>query len=86
VTAYVPYYDYSDFKLTGRGEPKAVFGILAAGNFFQTLGIQPALGRLFTHEESTKGGSRAVLLTRACERPSWFPRLHAATSAVSADG
>ena len=65
VTAYVPYYDYSDFKLTGYGEPKAVFGILAAGNFFQTLGVQPMLGRLFTREESAKGGSRAVLLTHA---------------------
>ncbi len=65
VTAYVPYYDYSDFKLTGYGEPKPVFGIWVAGNFFQTLGIHPALGRLFTHEESVKGGRPAVVLTRA---------------------
>ncbi len=65
VTAYVPYYDYSDFKLTGFGEPKPVFGVWVAGNFFQTLGIQPALGRLFTHDECVKGGRPAVLLTRA---------------------
>ncbi len=33
--------------------------------FFGALGIQPALGRLFTPAESARGGSRAVLLTRA---------------------
>jgi predicted permease len=63
VTAYVPYYDYSDFKLTGYGEPKPVSGVWVAGNFFQTLGIQPALGRLFTREECVKGGRLAVLLS-----------------------
>ena len=36
VTAYVPYYDYSDFKLTGYGEPQPVFRVWVAGNFFQT--------------------------------------------------
>jgi predicted permease len=63
VTAYVPYYDYSDFKLTGYGEPKPVSGVWVAGNFFQTLGIQPALGRLFIREECVKGGRPAVLLS-----------------------
>ena len=38
VTAYVPYFDYSDFKLIGYGEPKPVFGLWVAANFFQTLG------------------------------------------------
>ena len=65
VTAYVPYYDYSDFKLTGFGEPKPVSGAWVAGNFFHTMGIQPALGRLFTREECVKGGRPAILLSRA---------------------
>jgi predicted permease len=65
VTAFVPYYDYSDYTLTGYGEPKAVFGLWVAGNFFQTLGIQPSMGRLFTHEETVKGGRPAVLLSDA---------------------
>lgn len=77
MTAYVPYYDYSDFKLTGFGEPKPVFGVWVAGNFFQTLGIQPALGRLFTHEECVKGGRPAVLLTQA-----FWQRQFAANPAV----
>jgi predicted permease len=65
VTAYVPYYSLSDYKLTGYGEPKPVSGVWIAGNFFQTLGIQPALGRLFTREECVQGGRPAVLLSHA---------------------
>ena len=36
-----------------------------AGNFFQTLGVQPSLGRLFAKEEYQKGGRPAVLLSDA---------------------
>ncbi len=77
VTAFVPYYDYSDFKLTGYGEPKPVSGLWVAGNFFQTLGIQPVLGRLFTREECVKGGRPAILLSR----PFW-QRQFAANPAI----
>ena len=63
LTAFVPYYSLSETKLIGRGEPKPVSFVWVAGNFFQTLGIQPALGRLFTTDESVKGGRPAVLLS-----------------------
>src|ERR1035438_2763938 len=63
LTAFVPYYSLSETKLIGRGEPKPVSFVWVAGNFFQTLGIQPAVGRLFTSDESVKGGSPAVLLS-----------------------
>jgi predicted permease len=65
VTAYVPFLAYSDYKLTGQGDPKPVSGLWVAGDFFRTLGIQPARGRLFTPEESVKGGRPAVLLSYA---------------------
>src|SRR5208337_4130132 len=64
VTGYMPFYVVADYKLTGYGEPKPVSGVWVAGNFFQTLGIQPALGRLFTREEWVKGGRPAILLSR----------------------
>jgi len=38
----------------GRGEPLLLSGILVNENFFQTLGIQPILGRLFRPEECQK--------------------------------
>jgi predicted permease len=65
VTAYMPFYGPNDYKLTGRGEPQPVSGVMVAGNFFETLGVQPAMGRLFTPEECRKGGRSAALL-------SWF--------------
>lgn len=63
VTAYMPFFGESDYKLTGHGEPQPVSGVLTAGNFFQTLGVQPVRGRLFSLEEIRKGGRPAVLLS-----------------------
>jgi len=65
VTSYNPFYGNGEFTLTGHGEPQAVLGLMIAENFFQTLGVQPTLGRLFTKEESLKGGRAATLLSYA---------------------
>jgi len=62
VTSYMPFFGDSDYKLTGRGEPQQLAGVMVAGNFFPTLGVKPALGRLFTPEECQKNGRAAVLL------------------------
>jgi putative ABC transport system permease protein len=62
MTAFVPYYSMSETKLMGTGEPRPVSFVWVAGNFFQTLGVRPVLGRLFTPEESVKGGRPAVVL------------------------
>jgi predicted permease len=63
MTAYVPFFATSDAKMTGSGEPRVLAGVWVAGNFFPMLGIQPQLGRLFTPEETVKGGRPAVLLS-----------------------
>ncbi|WP_263355954.1 ABC transporter permease [Acidicapsa ligni] len=63
LTAYNPFLGSSDYALTGRGEPQPVSGVMIAGNFFQTLGVQPVIGRLFSPEETHKGGRPAVLLS-----------------------
>src|SRR6516165_2669142 len=63
VTAYMPFYGPSDYKLTGRGEPQPVTGVMVACSFLQTLGVQPALGRPFAAEECRKNASGAVLLS-----------------------
>lgn len=65
VTSYNPFFGNSEYTLTGRGEAQPVAGVMVAGNFFQTLGVQPALGRLFVREECQKGGRAAVLLSDA---------------------
>ncbi len=63
LTAYNPFLGNSEYTLTGVGEPVGVSGLMVAENFFEVLGVQPRMGRLFTQEEMQKGGRAAVLLT-----------------------
>jgi predicted permease len=53
-----------NLRLTGRGEPEPATGIEVIGNFFQVLGVQPVMGRLFTAEES-RGPHPIALLANA---------------------
>ncbi|MEG9438271.1 ABC transporter permease [Edaphobacter sp. HDX4] len=62
VTGYFAFSTPDNYKLTAKGDPKPLTGIMVAGNFFHVLGVNPALGRLFTADESRKGGPAAVLL------------------------
>jgi len=63
VTSYQTFYNSIQYRLMGYGEPLPVFGVQVAGNFFKTLGVQPAFGRLFSREECQKGGRPAALLS-----------------------
>lgn len=63
LSGYFAFSTPDNIKLVGRGEPRPVTGISVVGNFFQTLGVEPVLGRLFTAEECRKGGPPAVLLS-----------------------
>jgi predicted permease len=60
--AYFAFYGVGDTLMTGRGEPERLSGVPVSDNFFQTLGVEPAVGRLFTGEECKPGGPKAVLL------------------------
>ncbi len=62
VAAYFAFYGVGDNKLTGEGEPERLSGVPVSQNFFQLLGVQPQLGRLFTAEECKYNGPQAVLL------------------------
>jgi predicted permease len=48
-------------RLTGLAEPEPATSIEVIGNFFQVLGVRPAMGRLFTADE-VRGGPHAVAL------------------------
>src|SRR6185312_10830432 len=65
LTAYFPFFGDGDYKMTGTGEPERLSGVMVAQDFFQTLGVQPSLGRLFTNEECRQHGRNAVLLSHA---------------------
>lgn len=61
VTGYEAFTVPDNMRLAGRGEPQPATGIDVIGNFFQVLGVKPAMGRLFTPEEG-RGGPHAVAL------------------------
>src|SRR5580658_2978779 len=65
VTGYMAFTTPDNLRLTGRGEPEPVTGIDVIGNFFQVLGVQPAMGRLFTPEEARGGPHPVALLANA---------------------
>ena len=56
VTGYFAFSSYMNYKLGGHGVPLPVTGMLVMGNFFQTLQVQPMLGRLFTADECLPKG------------------------------
>jgi putative ABC transport system permease protein len=52
-----------NFNMTGRGDPEQLPAARVASNFFQVLGVGPALGRAFRKEEDLPGSHPAVLIS-----------------------
>jgi predicted permease len=44
------------------GEPRQIFGEIVSGNYFELLGVKPALGRMFSPEEDGAPGAHPVLV------------------------
>ncbi len=55
----------SNLHLTGVGEPEEIRAAIVSINFFQVIGVGPALGRGFTAEEERPGSDRVVILSNA---------------------
>jgi predicted permease len=62
VTGYEAFTSPDNYRLTGRGQPEPATGMEVIGNFFEVLGVQPAMGRLFTAQESRAGAHPVALL------------------------
>jgi putative ABC transport system permease protein len=56
------------WNLTGNGEPESIGGARVSVNFFDFLGVPPALGRGFVPEEETPGADRVVVISDALWR------------------
>ena len=60
-------YQYSTANLTGAdgypGEPARLETCLTGADFFEALGVRPALGRVFTSAETQPGADRALILS-----------------------
>ncbi len=51
-----------DFDLSDTGESRRIRGIYASGSYFTTLGVRPAMGRLFDSGDDRRGCNGAVVL------------------------
>ncbi|HZU22946.1 MAG TPA: ABC transporter permease [Terriglobales bacterium] len=51
------------FNFTGQGEPERLRGYMVSSTIFDTLGVKPIIGRVFTPEEDQRGGNPVALLT-----------------------
>jgi putative ABC transport system permease protein len=58
-------YAYTDFNLTGQGEPRRLIALRTTANLLPLLGFSPQLGRQFTAEDEQPGQPRVVLLGSA---------------------
>jgi predicted permease len=63
LAGYFAFYGVGDHVLSGSGEPERLSGVPVSDNFFDVLGVQPQLGRLFNSEEGKWNGPNAVLLS-----------------------
>ncbi|HTS30117.1 MAG TPA: ABC transporter permease [Bryobacteraceae bacterium] len=56
VAAYI----FTGLTLTGRGDPKPETGMLVSANYFDVLGVKPAMGRTFFRDEDRADGGNTV--------------------------
>jgi putative ABC transport system permease protein len=62
----------------GTGEPERLPAVSASANFFQVVGVAPALGRGFLPEEETTGKNRVVVISHGL----WQRRFGASPQAL----
>jgi predicted permease len=65
ITGYFAFSTADNLRLMGYGDPQPATGIMVIGNFFQVLGVQPALGRSFTLDEMRHGARPVAILSNA---------------------
>ena len=65
-------------NLTGKGEPERLRAVRVSANLFETLRMQPALGRTFAAEEEEEGRNSVVVISDGL----WRRKFNTDTSAV----
>jgi putative ABC transport system permease protein len=66
VLAGVTAYGNPRFNLNAGGETRPVQGLFVSGRFFDTLGVTPHLGRVFTTDDDKRGGGPAGPVAGLC--------------------
>ncbi len=70
----------SPMTLTGSGEPESLPSLPVSANLFDTLAVQPALGRTFAAQEETEAQHHVVIISDRL----WRRRFHADPSILGA--
>jgi predicted permease len=66
VTGYFAFSSADNLSLKiGNGAPVTATSILVIHNFFQLLGVQPAMGRAFTADDARDGAAPVILISNA---------------------
>jgi putative ABC transport system permease protein len=55
--------NYGNFNLADTATPERVVGAKVTANYFEVMGVRPALGRTFTPEEDRPGSDQVVVLS-----------------------
>ena len=71
-------YLYSQFTMTGTGEPATVRALLVSANYFDVLGTSARFGRTFSSGEDQAGANRIVVLSEGF----WRSRFGEDSSAI----
>jgi predicted permease len=53
---------YAQVNVSWHGQPRRSGAELVSGNYFQVLGVRPALGRLFSQDDETSPGANPVVV------------------------
>jgi predicted permease len=56
-------YTFSNFTMSGKGQPETVNAASVAADFFAVYQVQPILGRVFSREEDQPGHNNVVILS-----------------------
>src|SRR6185295_2829996 len=51
------------WQLTHAGEPEQLQGVRVSANFFEALGVRPALGQTFTAEQDQEGATPVAIIS-----------------------
>ncbi|MGH9394535.1 MAG: ABC transporter permease, partial [Terriglobales bacterium] len=73
IAGYFAFSAESNYRYAGGGQPTPATGFYVTQNFFQLLGVQPALGRWFTPADAQKGAPTVTLLDNGY----WRQHFHA---------
>ena len=74
------------FSSSGEGVPEPVADVATQSNFFETLGVEPLMGRTFAKGEDTKGKNRVVILSYSFWQRRFAGRMDVLNGQVQLDG